>query len=208
MDRDERLKFCDVCTNRTFSSEKGLICNLTGEQASFELSCENYTPDTSAIERAEREELEATPKDLAGNPMDESTMNNLPMALIGGTAAMIVGAILWGLISVTTGYQVGYVAIAVGFLVGISVRFFGRGITLEYGIIGGAFAFLGTFLGNIFSIIALGAGELGTSYLGLFDFVSMGQIFEIYMENFSFMDLVFYAIAISSGFKVSLAIKG
>lgn len=47
MNREEHLKFCKVCTNKTVSFEKGITCFLTGEQAAFEISCPNYVENES-----------------------------------------------------------------------------------------------------------------------------------------------------------------
>ena len=65
----------------------------------------------------------------SAQPTIESLDNqpSLLMGLIGGTVAMLVSAIIWGVISYVTEYQIGWMAIGVGFLVGIAVKFFGKG---------------------------------------------------------------------------------
>lgn len=50
MKRDEHLKFCKKCLNRSFNSTKGIVCGLTGEIASFENECPDYKLDSSAEE--------------------------------------------------------------------------------------------------------------------------------------------------------------
>ena len=47
MNRSEHLKFCKVCTKRRFNSEKGLICSLTNDIASFEENCVDFEKDNS-----------------------------------------------------------------------------------------------------------------------------------------------------------------
>src|SRR5687768_15131522 len=68
-------------------------------------------------------------------------------AIIGGLAAAMVGAVIWAVITVSTKYQIGYMAIGVGLLVAFSVRYFGGGIDKYFGIIGAFFALLGCALG-------------------------------------------------------------
>ena len=51
----------------------------------------------------------------------ETENPNMMMAAVMGGAASIVAGILWFLLSVLTGYQIGYVAIGVGFLIGYAV---------------------------------------------------------------------------------------
>lgn len=50
-----------------------------------------------------------------------------------------------------TKYQIGWMAIGVGFLVGFSVRRFGRGTAKTFGIIGAVSALPGCLLGNLLS---------------------------------------------------------
>ena len=46
---------------------------------------------------------------------------NLSMGIFGGIVASIVGAIIWATVTFITGYQFGFMAVCVGFLVGYSV---------------------------------------------------------------------------------------
>ena len=43
MDRQERLRFCRTCQNRNFDPNKGIICNLTNDVATFEDTCVDYS---------------------------------------------------------------------------------------------------------------------------------------------------------------------
>lgn len=207
MDIQEKLKFCDVCTNRDFNPQMGIVCKLSGKQADFDLSCAHYTVDPMEAARVEREENMTGPIDLNGNPIDESSINNLPMAILGGSVAALIGALIWGFITVVTGYQIGYLAIGVGFLVGIAVRFFGKGIDTNFAILGATLAFVGIVIGNLFSIIGIAADELGTSVFGVMEMIPFATVIDVYFENFGLLDIVFYLIAISTAFKYSLAIK-
>lgn len=85
---------------------------------------------------------------------------NLILGMGAGAAACLVSAFLWAVISVATGYQIGYMAIAVGLLVGFAIRFVGKGIDPIFGIMGALFALAGCLLGNFFNIIALLSQEL------------------------------------------------
>lgn len=48
MTREEQLKYCQCCRNRKSTTSKGLVCSLTGEQASFEDGCKNFDEDRIA----------------------------------------------------------------------------------------------------------------------------------------------------------------
>ena len=45
MTRQQQLAFCKVCTNRKLTTTQGIVCGLTGEQATFLGHCEQYQED-------------------------------------------------------------------------------------------------------------------------------------------------------------------
>jgi len=50
-----------------------------------------------------------------------------PLSIVGAIVAGIIGALIWGAISFFTGYEIGYVAWGIGFLVGMGVVVTGGG---------------------------------------------------------------------------------
>lgn len=56
MDRTEHIKVCKRCMNRKFDKQKGLICGLTDEVATFEVQCFSYVRDEKAIELEDKKE--------------------------------------------------------------------------------------------------------------------------------------------------------
>lgn len=135
---------------------------------------------------------------------DDEKLGNVPMAIIFGLLASVVSAGLWATVTVVTGYQIGYMAIAVGFLVGYTVKFAGRGNQLTFGIIGAALSLVGCVLGNYFSMVGFSAQELGTGFFSALFRIPPSLIFDVMKNNFAFMDLLFYGLAIYEGFKFSL----
>jgi len=77
--------------------------------------------------------------------------NNIPLAIAAGAFAAIIGASIWAAITVATGFQIGWIAVGVGILVGFAVRIAGKGETLTFAVIGAIFALVGCLLGNIFT---------------------------------------------------------
>ena len=49
MTREERIKYCQCCLKRKNSTKSGLICSLTGGQATFEDGCEHFEEDPVAM---------------------------------------------------------------------------------------------------------------------------------------------------------------
>jgi hypothetical protein len=101
----------------------------------------------------------------------------------------------------------GYMAIAVGFIVGFSVQFMGKGIDKIYGIIGAIGAVLGCVLGNFLSQVGFIAidPEIGLSYFQALRLLlsDMQLTVEIMKETFSPIDILFYGIAIYTGYRYS-----
>lgn len=54
---------------------------------------------------------------------EETKSPNIAMAIISGVVAATIAGVAWSLFSVLTGYQIGYIAIGVGFLIGWAVIF-------------------------------------------------------------------------------------
>jgi len=128
---------------------------------------------------------------------------NLSFGVVAGLAASIVSAVLWAVITVATEYQIGYMAIAVGLIVGFTVRWAGKGFDKIFGIAGALLALLGCLLGNFLSMIGFiaNAQELGYfETLSLFDY---SLITDLMIETADPMDLLFYGFAIYEGYKFS-----
>jgi hypothetical protein len=151
--------------------------------------------DTSATSQPAIEQLEDQP--------------NLLMGLIGGALAMLVGAIVWGAVTYFTEYQIGWMAIGVGFLVGVAIKFFGRGKTLIFGISAAALALIGCLLGNLMFYAGIIAREQSVSFLEVFFLLltTPAAALEVFAIAFDFKDILFYALAAYAGFSASMDIK-
>jgi hypothetical protein len=128
---------------------------------------------------------------------------NLAAGAAAGLVAALIGAVVWAVVTYVTHYQIGWMAVGVGFLVGYAVRLVGKGIDKTFGIIGASLAFLGCAVGNLLAMCALVAKQENISLLTILanlDLIAAGQIL---LEMFQFMDLLFYGIAIYEGYKFS-----
>lgn len=134
---------------------------------------------------------------------------NLLMGFIGGVIAMLVGAIVWGAITYFTEYQIGWIAIGVGFLVGVAIRFFGKGKTITYGILGAVLALIGCLFGNLMFYAGIIAREEGASFLNVLFLLLLNPaaLLEVFTIAFDFMDILFYALAAYAGFSSAMDIK-
>ena len=128
---------------------------------------------------------------------------NLPIGLLAGFGAAIVGAIAWAAITVATEYQIGYMALAIGLLVGFVIKFTGKGIDQIFGISGAVLALIGCLLGNFLSVIGFLSIAAGLDYFDTLALIELNMIPDLMMDTFSPMDLLFYGIAVYEGYRFS-----
>jgi hypothetical protein len=129
---------------------------------------------------------------------------SIPLAVLAGVVAALVGAILWGVVSDATGYQIGWMAVGVGFLVGYSVQFLGKGIDPPFRYIGAICALAGCVLGNFFAVIGDVAQQYHVSPLTVLGRIPFNVAADLMTKTFQPMDLLFYAIAVYEGYRFAL----
>ena len=128
---------------------------------------------------------------------------NIAMGVAAGAVAAILGAAAWAVVTVLTKYQIGWMAVGVGFLVGIAVRTFGKGLDRIFGIIGAVLALLGCALGNLLAVCGMIAAEQELAFGDVVSQLNLERINELMVATFSPMDLLFYGIAVYEGYKLS-----
>ena len=165
----------------------------------------NDLQTTENTQEAATEALEIDPLKMQAFKNELEGQQNLPMALVAGLASAVVGASIWAGVTVLTKYQIGWMAIAVGVLVGFSVGKAGRGISQTFGLLGGFFAFLGCAIGNLLSVCGFIAIQESLPFLEMaVDLLSQPSIaFQVMKATFNPMDVLFYALAIYEGYNFS-----
>jgi antitoxin component YwqK of YwqJK toxin-antitoxin module len=147
----------------------------------------------------------------AGRPPDDDAANATPnfiFAVIGGSLAALAMAILWALVTVATETQYGIVAIVVGLVTGSAVRYFGRGETSKYGVLGAFLSMAGCVVGNILSLYGFIAKAQSLSIPQALLQIDFARVVGAFPETFSAMDLVFYGIAVYEGYRFSFVLPG
>jgi antitoxin component YwqK of YwqJK toxin-antitoxin module len=206
MTRQDQLEFCNKCVNRKFDSNQGIICSLTNQIANFETTCDKFILDQSVRPLSAEEEASSKTNIILGE-LDEVGLQKLRshqdfnFAIVGGLVATLVSAVLWAIITVAAKYQIGYMAVGVGLLVGFAVRFFGAGVDKKFGFLGAGLALLGCLLGNLFSQIGFAALDQAQGYFEIISLLTPGIVFSVLAETFQPMDLLFYGIAIYEGYR-------
>ena len=126
------------------------------------------------------------------------------LAAIGGLAASVLGAVLWAAVTVATEFQIGFMAVGMGVLVGFTVRYLGQGGTPSFGILGAVISLFGCLLGNLFSQVGFYATESGQSLIDAWTYLDFAQIPAALVESFHPLDALFYVIALYEGYRFSI----
>jgi len=127
----------------------------------------------------------------------------MPIGILAGAVAALAGAGIWAAVTVGTGYQIGWMAVAVGILVGFAVRFGGNGIDKVYGFIGAGLAFIGCALGNLFAVCGMVAAQEAMPFMEVVGRLNLSVAMQLMTVTFSPIDLLFYGIAVYEGYKFS-----
>jgi len=133
--------------------------------------------------------------------------SNLILGLLGGIAAMLLSAVLWGIITYVTGFQISWMAIGVGFVVGISIHKLGKGKSLIFGISSAVLSLLGCLLGNFLFYNGVLAKEWETPFFSVLLAISFdpATIVDLFTLAFDIRDLLFYGLAAYIGFRTAMS---
>jgi hypothetical protein len=136
--------------------------------------------------------------------------SNLILGLVGGILAMLVSAVIWGLITYFTEYQISWMAIGVGFFVGIAIQKLGKGNSLIFGISGAILSLSGCLLGNYLFYNGILAREWEAPYFSVLLAISLdpATVIELFTMAFDIMDLLFYGVAAYIGFRAAMGTMG
>lgn len=129
---------------------------------------------------------------------------NLGLAIVAGMFAAIAGAVIWALATIATGYQIGWLAIIVGVLVGMAVRIAGNGIDRIFGITGALLSLVGCALGNLLTVAYFAAQAQGVPYFELLARLDLDTAVQMMIATFNLMDLLFYLFAVYFGYRYAI----
>ncbi len=134
----------------------------------------------------------------------ESEQNLLVGVLAGGIAATI-GAVAWAMITVATSYQIGWMAVGVGFLVGYAVQVLGKGITPLYGVVAAVLAVVGCLAGNVLTACMLYSRQEAIPLSDVLLDLDPAVITELVLATWQPMDFLFYGLAIYMAYQYGFA---
>jgi hypothetical protein len=140
----------------------------------------------------------------AANRAGSAEPENLPLGFMAGLAAAAVGAGLWAVITIFVGFQIGWMAVGVGFLVGWAVRVAGKGRHTAFGAMGALLALGGCAVGNLLAIIMIAARQYNLPPLAVLSRLTPDVVFSLMQASFRPMHVIFYFVAILEGYRFSI----
>lgn len=126
---------------------------------------------------------------------------NLAAGGMAGLIAAVTGAAIWAGITVATEYQIGWMAVGVGMLVGIAVRVIGKGIDQIFGVTSAVISLIGCALGNLFTVAYYVSMQTGTPVVDVLTQPDFDVLVELLLSTFQIMDLLFYGLAMYFGYR-------
>lgn len=133
---------------------------------------------------------------------DSAPEQRLFLGGLAGLAAAIIGAIAWAIVTVSTNYQIGFMAIAIGALVGFAVRIGNGG--KAFGILGAFLALFGCVLGNYFSLIAFASAQQHVGFFKMLNDADPTKVAGLMWDDFLSTSILFYGIAVYEGYRFSV----
>ena len=128
---------------------------------------------------------------------------NLLFGTVGGIVAAAIGAAIWAVITALTNFQIGWMAVGVGFLVGYAVRICGKGIDKSFGAIAAILSLLGCLAGNLLTVCIVVSRHQHIPFFDLLSRLNPEIVVGLTKATFRPMDLLFYGIAVYEGYKFS-----
>jgi len=156
------------------------------------------TPEVAAAETAEGAVTDYQAQMALDTLRAEQSLVN---GIAAGLLSAIAGAGIWAGITIVSDYQIGWIAVAIGFVVGYSVRLAGKGLDQIFGVVGGLLALAGCALGNVGIIAYYVALDAGIGFMDVLSQLNLAIAFDLLSSTFEVIDLLFYAIAAYFGYK-------
>jgi hypothetical protein len=128
---------------------------------------------------------------------------NLVLAVLAGGVAALLGACVWAAITFATSFQIGWMAVGVGFLVGYAVRTFGKGIDKSFAVVGAVWSLAGCAVGNLLSVIGVISKQQDVPFFDILEKLNAEIVASLVQATFNPMDLLFYGIAVYEGYRFS-----
>ena len=202
----ERIHLCKRCFRREMNIHRGILCGITGQKPDFEKNCPAFESDPEYRDVITTRQVTQSKGTVSISTVLYNEMvgkQNFPLAVICGIAAGLLCSLVWAAFTVASKVQIGFFALAIGAVVGLTIRYTGKGVTHKFGFLGGIVAVLSCFVGNFFASIGFIAIEMKLNFWQALTHFDYSMLPLLMKETFRPMDLLFYAFAGIEGYKLA-----
>ena len=130
---------------------------------------------------------------------------NLPLAIVAGLVAALLGAVLWSALVAAIHVKIGFAAIGIGLLVGWAMRQAGQGHSPTYGYAAAVLALLGCVLGDVLTDCVFIAEHLGQPVQQVITHLTPDKAWLLLQAGFQPLDALFYLIALRAGYRYAFS---
>lgn len=120
---------------------------------------------------------------------------NFVAAVIAGAVATVLAAVAYGMVVATWPISYGFAAAGIGIVIGISMQFLGRGISMKFAAVAAVYTIAGCLLGNLFRVMMENVQGTGTSPIDLVRNNSLSTLAEWTVSDVSGY-LVYWFVAV------------
>jgi hypothetical protein len=121
---------------------------------------------------------------------------NFTAAVIGGAVATVLAAAAYGMTVAKWWFSYGFAAAGVGIVIGLTIGFLGRGISMKFSVVATLYTMTGCVLGNMCRAMIELAPPTATSVIDVFRSSSLSGIMERSIYNIFSVALVYWFVAV------------
>jgi hypothetical protein len=121
---------------------------------------------------------------------------NFAGAVIAGAVATLLAAVAYGITVASWPFSYGFAAAGIGVVIGFSMQFVGRGISMKFAVMATAYTIAGCLLGNLFRTIMERVRGTDASPIDILRNNSLSTLAEWSVSYVSLVDLVYWFIAV------------
>jgi hypothetical protein len=128
---------------------------------------------------------------------------HLVQAFFGGIIASLAGALFWMFITDATGLDVGYAAILIGAMVGLTVRYTGNGPGLAFGFLGAVLTFVGSALAEILALMQ-SSTDIHNDFFSVVKHLHLPELISSLVTHATPVVCAVYLLGIAMGYFLSM----
>jgi len=129
---------------------------------------------------------------------------NFQLAAIGGTIAALISSFIWAEFTMMLDQQYAFFSIIVGVIVGLAVRFAGRGNSLRYGMLAIGLMAVGVVLGSFLGSMSILLSDLHLNLETASRIFNLKFFTNLALANFQVHDMFFYGVSMFCAFFLAL----